>query len=500
MSRTSDRVSSPLMQAASEFGLGWLVVPTWALIGLEWLIRIMMIPVVMRKRSPQSAVAWLAVVYFMPLIGVFVYLLIGESHLGRIRLKRRQEAVDRVHELGGWRALEVASQAADVPEQHRDIERLAEQIGHMRALGGNHIDLIDDTNDFLDRLVDAIGNAERSAHLLYYIYSTDESGRRVSAALREAAARGVSCRLLVDGVGSKRFLNRDAPALRAAGVEIVAALPVNIFRALLWRIDLRNHRKIAVIDDRVAFTGSQNIINADYGAKRIGAWKDLSLRIVGPGAHHLQRVFLEDWSAERHGDPIDFAQETPPPEMAGGVSIQTAPSGPGDGGLSAFGDLLVACIHEAEEYIVMTTPYFVPTESVLSALRISSLRGVRVDLVMPRKGNHPLVNAAAGSYYDDLIAAGINVWLHTEGLLHAKTLSVDDSIALIGSGNFDIRSFSLNFELTQLLYGPEAAHELSGFHARCIDESEALDAEAWAKRGRLPRFRDNFARLLSPLL
>jgi len=479
----------------------WIHFGSTTYLVFEWLVRIVMIPVVMRKRTPQSSMAWLLVIFFEPLIGGVFYLLIGETHLGRSRQNRRIEAVSKIRRLRSLVALDAAVAAARVPEEQHDLARLVLAVGDMRALGGNTLELLDDTDGFLDRLVAAIDGANQTAHLEYYIYSSDESGRRVSEALGRAAERGVRCRLLVDGVGSKAFLRHGAGALRARGVAVTASLPVNLFRALLWRIDLRNHRKITVIDGRVAFAGSQNIINADYGSSRVGAWRDLSVRIEGPAVCQLQRVFLEDWAAERPGADLDVDIDEKPamPELVGNISVQSAPSGP-SAGAGAFGDLMTACISEAERHLVMTTPYFVPDESVMAALRVAALRGVEIDMIIPRKGDHPLVSAAARSYYDDLIAAGINVHLHTNGLLHAKTLRVDDSFVLIGSGNFDIRSFLLNFELMQLFFGAEAVRELALFHEHCLGESVPLDIEAWKARGRVARFRDNFARLLSPLL
>ena len=487
------------MPAAIASDITWLHYLTLSYITFEWVVRIVMIPVVMRKRSPQSAMAWLVVVFFEPSIGVVMYLLIGETHLGRARLKRRRKAIEKIDLMRPLVAMDAAIVAARVPQEQHDLARLTRKVGDMQALGGNTIELLDDTDGFLDRLVEAIDGAQFTAHLEYYIYSNDESGRRISEALKRAAKRGVRCRLLVDGVGSKVFLRKGARALRQAGVEVVPSLPVNLLRALLWRIDLRNHRKITVIDNRIAFAGSQNIINAYYGSRFVGAWRDLSVRIEGPAAFQLQRVFLEDWSAERPDADIYDSGAPMTPELVGNVSIQSAPSGP-DEGNAAFGDLLIACINEAEHRLVMTTPYFVPDEPVMAALRVASLRGIEIDLVIPKKGNHPLVNAAARAYFDELIAANINVHLHTNGLLHAKTLGVDDSFVLIGSGNFDIRSFTLNFELMQLFFGPEAVRELGLFHEHCFEESEPLDVEAWRQRGRFVRFRDNFAKLMSPLL
>jgi len=477
----------------------WVHIATWSYLVIEWAIRIVMIPVVMRKRSPQSAMAWLSVIFFLPTLGVLIYLLVGETHLGRYRLKRRDAAIEKIRALRPLVALDAAIVAARVPEEQHDLARLTREVGDMQALGGNAIELLDDTEGFLDRLVEAIDGAEHSAHLEYYIYSNDESGQRISEALVRASARGIKCKLLVDAAGSKPFLLKGAKELRSAGVEVTGALPVSLFRALLSRIDLRNHRKITVIDNKVAFTGSQNIINADYGSRFAGAWRDLSVRIEGPAAFQLQRVFLEDWTAERPDDDIATGGAPMTPELVGGVSIQSAPSGPGSGNTS-FGDLLMACINEAEHRLVMTTPYFVPDEPIMAALRVAALRGVEIDLVIPKKGNHPIVNAAARAYYDELIAANINVRLHTNGLLHAKTLAVDDSFVLIGSGNFDIRSFTLNFELMQLFFGAEAVRELGLFHEHCFSESEPLDVEAWKQRGRFVQFRDNFAKLWSPLL
>ena len=485
------------------------------LIAGEWLIRIGMTPVVVRKRAAAPALSWLALIYFIPWVGALLYLLIGEVDLGKRRSERHtQAAADLRARLDARHDPREGHEADEqlVRRAQRDIVVLCSRVGGSPVLGGNAVEPLADTEAFIDRLAGEIDGAESSVHLLYYIIGPSGSADRVLEALVRAAARGVECRVLADGVGSKPFLKRRAAGLRRAGVRVQPCLPVNPFRRVLARLDCRNHRKLAVIDGRAAYVGSHNLIEAAYGqtatpaAKiagsagvlRHGPWRDLSARLTGPAVAELQAVFLEDWRAET-GETLTADHLFPELPDAGATPAQVAPSGPA-GRPAAFRWLAVAALHEAESEVTITTPYMALDESTLRALQLTSMRGVDVRLVLPEKSNSPLAAAACRACYAELLDAGVRIFLHTEGLLHAKTMTVDDAFTLGGSGNLDMRSFLLNFELNTILYGRAAAAAVRDQQERYIAESRVLTAAEWGARPRWRHTIDRLAMLASPLL
>lgn len=464
----------------------------------EWVIRIGMTPIVVRERRSSNALAWLAAIYFIPWIGFLFYLLIGERRLGRRRRERYAEARRRVETPARMALQEPHVVHPTVPPEQDDLVLLCERLGGLPIVGGNTVNLFTDTAAFLDELVADIGRAEHHVHLLFYIFRDDDTGRRVADALCEAAQRGVRCRLLADSVGSKRFHRSMASRLRRAGVEVDEALPAGVLRRRLRRLDLRNHRKVAIIDGRVGYTGSQNIVNANYGDDRVGAWQDIMMRITGPAVLGLQIVFIEDWCAET-GIVLESDDLFPAPDTSGEIPVHIVPSGPSDPS-DTFHNVTIAAINEAQSRVILTTPYFIPDESLLLSLRIAVLRGVRVDLILPRRSDQRLVGAAAQAYYGALLNAGVHVHLHQEGLLHSKTLCVDEAFALVGSGNLDCRSFFLNFELSVLLYGSSITRELRSVQETYIRQSKPLTTQEWGKQWAAVNLSRNIAALFSPLL
>lgn len=464
-----------------------------------------MLPIIVsRQRSSTAALAWMVVVFFMPWLGSILYFMVGEIRLGKKRLKHYARHADSSVLRHGPRVLEPVI-APEVAAQARVVSRVAEHLGAMGALGGNHVEPIADTNDFISQLISRIDTAQRHAHLLFYIIRPDETGKRVCEALVRAASRGVECRVLADGAGSRPFLGEQADRLRASGVKVAAAFPVGLLRQRLHRVDLRNHRKLAVLDGAVAFTGSQNVVNADYGHKRIGAWQDLSLRIEGPAVAHLQAVFADDWHYQTGEDLdqaryFDGAAAAGAQELPGEVAVQVVPSGPHTSEGSVVRDLLLEALHASRDRVVITTPYFVPDETMMAALRLAGIRGVHVDLVIPKRTDSRIADLIARSRFEALLAAGVRVHQHRVGLLHAKTMSVDDSLAFIGSANFDVRSFFLNFELSVVLYGANAAARLRAAQRQYLNESTVLHASEWAHRPKSVRFAEDAASLFSPLM
>jgi cardiolipin synthase len=342
-----------------------------------------------------------------------------------------------------------------------------------------------------------IDRAKTHIHMLFYIFRNDDTGRRVASALKQAARRGVQCRLLLDAVGSWGALQSICNDLRRAGVEVYDDLPVGFLRRRASRIDLRNHRKIVVIDGITAYTGSQNIVDDNYGYKNL-VWYDLTARLNGPIVQELQTVFLEDWNFRTNRLP-DEKDVFPATEPSGAVPAQVLASGP-NYPVESYQRLVVAVLYSAHERVVITTPYFVPDEPFLQAMQVVAQRGVEMNVIVPLRTDHPLIDMAGHAYFEELLEAGVRIFAYGNGLLHAKTITVDDSIAFLGSSNFDIRSFSLNFEINLLLYGHEATERLRERQMEYLKNSHAIAFSDWQKRGSFKRTVNDVAKLFSPLL
>jgi cardiolipin synthase len=266
---------------------------------------------------------------------------------------------------------------------------------------------------------------------------------------------------------------------------------------MLARLDLRNHRKLAIVDGRVAYTGSQNIMRAEY-KPNVGEWRDLTVRLVGPTVSQLQSVFLDDWEFDT-GKSLDGPDYFPAPEAAASVAVQVVPSGPNHP-TRVLRDIAIEALHAARRQAVIITPYFVPDEALLVALRLAVVRGVRVHLIVPARRDIRLVDLAAQFLFEELLQQGVRIHLHQRGLLHVKAMTVDDEFAMLGTANFDICSFYLNFELNLLSYDAELNGRLRAYQTACIQESKELEWSEWQRRGAAQQWGPQFAKLVSPLL
>jgi cardiolipin synthase len=458
-----------------------------------------MLPLVVRRKSqPAVCLAWLTIIFLIPFVGLAAYLLIGEVRLGYRRTRRHAREVDIVGKVDRPDIQLRYIVQPQIEANQQVILHVATRLGGLPVLGGNSTELLTESHLLIDRLVKDIDEAQHHVHLLFYIFVADEVGSRVVTALERAQARGVRCRLLADDVGSRRFLRHMGPALSRQGIEVVPVLPVNPLRGLFSRFDLRNHRKLAVIDGKVAYTGSQNIVRPDYGKKGPGEWRDLMVRIVGPSVSQLQAVFLEDWEFET-GECIEKSDYFLPPRAHGTTVLQIVPSGPNHP-TRVLRDLVVESLHAARISVRIITPYFVPDEALLVALRLAVARGVRVDLIVPVRSDQFWVGLAGEYFIGELLDCGVHIHLHQHGLIHVKAMTVDQDFAMLGSANFDIRSFYLNFELNLLSYDLDLNGLLRFYLAACIQESKEIDPLAWRCRYRLRQWGAHFAKLLSPLL
>ncbi len=464
---------------------------------LEWVVRVGMLFVITgrRRRDPTADMAWLAVTFFQPFLGLTAFLLFGGNRISRGRAERRAALLKTLNRQDG-RVTEMALTLLDF--RHREVSELAKRLGGMPLVGGNSGRFMSSTSEVIDALIADIERARHHVHLQFYIWGVDATARRVMQALVEAERRGVQCRVMVDAVGSRGMLRRLARPMREAGIEVVAMLPVGIFRSLVARMDLRNHRKIAVIDGRIGYTGSQNIVDADYGKGGL-VWHDLMMRAEGPVVRELQTVFLSDWFLETGSLPEDdnfFPVEADAP---GVLAMQTLPSGPSYT-TENYQRMILHALHTAQSEVVITTPYFIPDEAFLQAMEVAILRGVRVRLAVPEKSDQILVGNASRAYYDQLLEIGVEILLYQGGLLHAKTMRVDSGFAFFGSSNFDIRSFQLNEELTIVLYGAEGVESLRQQQEAYLCQTRRLEPSEWAKRSVSERILQNLTKLFSPLL
>jgi len=466
----------------------------------EWVIRVVMVLVILRRGfEPAVALSWLLLIALLPGVGLVIYLMVGVRPLGFKRVARRQRFDDERGQITCVVRAPDTEQVLGLGPPQLNMIRQAQRISGNPIVTGSRVELLDDADALARRLVADIDAAGDHVHLLYYIYRPDEVGRPVADAVARAAARGLTCRVILDGSGSKKMLAHPLTRrMREAGAEVVAALPVSLWRRPLARMDVRNHRKIAVVDGRVAYAGSHNIVREDYGHPWAGKWVDLTARYTGPVVAQLQHVFVENWAFETDQVPRgDSLFPTLGP--TGDVTAQVVPTGPTEQSES-FRRVLIAALNAAQRRIVMTTPYLIPDDATLLALSMAADRGVRVEIVAPRRADQPLVHAAGRAYVDRLLDAGVRLYLFRKGVLHAKTVTVDDAFAMIGSANLDVRSFHINFELSTLLYGEVVTELLRAQQQRYIARSDPLDVEAWRRRPQWKRYVDRAAALLSPLL
>ncbi len=468
----------------------WLL-GSWLLL-LDWLIRLAALLWIPSRTTPGAARSWLLLVGFVPLLGLPLYLLFGHPWLSRQRVQRQAEASQVIREEQAlqpplrWTPLPDTATAEMVP--------LVERQGDFMPVHGNAVELLTDYDGSLQALLDDIDQARDRVHLLYYLMFDDGVGELIAQALQRAAARGVQCRLLLDAVGAKRGLRRYRHRLQAVDVDVRAMLPGGLRWRRSGRMDLRNHRKIAVIDNRVGYIGSQNLAQAEFVPGFPN--RELVARVRGPAVAHLEAVFASDWYMET-GQRLEVMMVEP--VCADDVPTQLLPSGPAYP-FSNARDAVNALIHLARRRIVLVTPYFVPDEATLSALRIAALSGVQVQLILSASNNQHLTAWAQEAYYDELLRAGVRIALYEPHFLHAKHLTVDDDIALVGSINLDIRSFALNAEIGMLCYAPSLVRQLIDIEADYLRQSRQLDLEAWRQRPAWRRSREGIARLADALM
>jgi cardiolipin synthase len=479
---------------------------TWWLVAVfifDLVIRIWAIIVIPRNRRPTAATAWLLAIYFIPFVGLLLFFLIGNPRLPRIRRRKQRQINEYIHDA--TENLEFGSLRPDAPAWFTSLVTMNRNLGAMPLAGDNTVTLIAEYQDSLDAMAEAVRAAQQYAHVEFYILQSDSATDNLFRAMEEACARGVTVRVLLDHWANrgKPFYKATLKRLDAMGAHWHLMLPVQPFKGKYQRPDLRNHRKLLVVDGTVAFMGSQNVTDSTYNLpkniRRGLHWVDLMVRLQGPVVASVNAVFLSDWYSETDEElsaEFDVENyETGP----GDLDAQVVPSGPGfdsENNLRLFLGLLYA----AERKIIIVSPYFVPDESLLLAVTTACQRGVHVELFVSEEGDQAIVYHAQRSYYEALLRAGVTIWMYRKPfILHSKSLTIDDETAVIGSSNMDMRSFGLNMEISLLVRGSEFADQMRAVEDRYRSLSRELTLEEWKQQPLRSTVLDNLARLTSAL-
>ncbi len=461
-------------------------------------------------REPASRIAWVLVILIFPVLGILAYLFLGETSIGRRRAERLCQTLARLPDPErvavppagtAWAAKPVT------PARYQHLFDLGQSITGFAPCRGNRGSLAADSDSAIAELVADIDAARQQVHLLFYIWLPDNNGTRVAQALMRAAGRGVICRAMADDLGS-RLLIRSVlwTQMAAVGVCLGRALPTgnpllgSLLGPLRGRVDLRNHRKLAIIDNRITWCGSQNCADPAFLIKaKYGPWVDILARFEGPIARQNQWLFASDWMATHEGDDLSGLPSEPWPASDAGCVAQAMGTGPTVRN-AAMPELFATLMFAARRDLTLTTPYYVPNESMQAALCACARRGVKTRIILPARNDSWVVAAASRSYYADLLEAGVEIYEFLGGLLHAKTITLDGEIALIGSANMDRRSFDLNFENNVMIQDETLTALIRQRQESYLAQSRPITQELVAVWPKWRQLWNNTIAMLGPVL
>jgi cardiolipin synthase len=453
-------------------------------------------------REPASRIAWIVMIIALPAIGMIAYLLLGETNIGRRRKRRIQEVLDTMPDITEAPGSDSPALRAHISERYAHLFRVGRSVNGFDPVGGNCGRLLEDSNTSIKSLVADIDAAKDHVHIIFYIWLPDENGLKVVEALKRAAARHVTCRVMADGLGSRIMIESEHwRGMRDARVLATTALPIGnpLLRPLLGRIDLRNHRKLVVIDDWITYCGSQNCADPEFRIKaKYAPWVDALIRFEGPIARQNQYLFASDWMAHDAEDIRELLRR-PLPSCEPGFVAQAIGTGPTVRN-SAMPEVFETLMYTARHELFITTPYYVPDEAMQTALCASAYRGVETTIILPARNDSFIVQAASRSYYADLLEAGVRIFEFEGGLLHTKSLTLDGEITLIGSANMDRRSFDLNYENNILLCDRALTAEMRVRQDAYLAQSHEVTTDMVAQWPITRRLWNNAIAMLGPVL
>lgn len=496
-----------------------LAIATTAFVIVEYIVKVVAIGVVPTNRKPSSSTAWLLLILFVPLVGVPLFLIIGSPYVGGRRARIQAQANLLLAE--GTERVPRVPESATVSEPLAAVVELSRVLTALPMVTGVNHGVLTDYRESIDRMTDLVESATESVHVEIYIMARDETTEGFFRALEAAAARGVQVRVLLDHIGSRKYagFRRMLARMTEAGIEWHLMLPFLPLERRMRRIDLRNHRKLLVVDGVRAVMGSQNMIEAHYGSpKNLAAgrlWHDITVELSGEIVSSLEAVFAVDWYTES-GEYIEVhayrgAHDATHPrllpsvhEAAGEIggpvnAVQLVPSGPGfrtEPNLRVFTSLM----YLAKRRLAIVSPYFVPDESLLAAITTAAQRGVDVELYVSEAADQFMVDRAQSSYYATLLDAGVRILRYpAPAVLHTKCFLVDDECAVLGSSNMDMRSFGLNYEISLLATGGDLVTQVRDLIDGYAAQSTELDLESWGSRSLARRYTESAMRLTSAL-
>ncbi len=453
-------------------------------------------------REPASRIAWVAVIAAVPVIGMLAYLLLGETNIGKQRVARMKQVIAGLPPMAEVTAGHQDCAAPQIPERYQHLFATGKSINGFDPVGGNSGSLMEDSNAAIDSMVADIDAATDHVHLTFYIWLTDHNGMKMVEALKRAAARGVTCRAMADNLGSRALIRSPHwKAMQDAGVRVAVALPIGnlLLKPLHGRLDLRNHRKILVIDNRITYCGSQNCADPEFRVKaRYAPWVDAMIRFEGPVVRQNQYLFASDWMSYA-AENIDALLRQPVAAPQSGFPALVVGTGPTFRN-SAMPEMFESLFYGARQELTISTPYYVPDESMQNALCAAAWRGVKTTIIFPARNDSWIVGGASRSYYAELLEAGVAIHEYVGGLLHTKSLTLDGEITLIGSANMDRRSFDLNYENNILFYDPALTADVRARQQQYLARSNPVTremVEAWPMPKRL---WNNTLATLGPIL
>src|SRR5436190_2793248 len=460
--------------------------------------------VIYETSSATKTMAYLLLILFLPVAGIIFYILFG-INFWKTKLYSRKSMDDDKMLNRLKKEMEVYTKETISPldlsiENNRELAVMVEKELRSPLTRRNKVKLLINGEEKFPEVLEAIRDAKHHIHIEYYIYEQDEIGKQILELLIAKANEGVKVRFIYDDFGSPTIKKKTEERMRKAGIEIYPFQKVH-FYLLANRLNYRNHRKIIVIDGEIGFTGGINVSDKyiNNGSHKL-FWRDTHLRIDGPGVFYLQYLFLADWNfcSGRTLEPekLYFAVPT---NTKDDCFLQVAASGPDSVQPSILFSLLQA-IYLARKEILITTPYFIPGDSILEALRIAALSGLSVKLLVPGVADSRLVNAASKSYYEDLLCAGVDIYMYQKGFVHAKTLVADGNLSIIGTANMDHRSFELNFEVNVILYDRKFSEQLRTVFFKDLEDAEKIEKDAWCQRPAYRQLPERIARLFSHVL
>jgi cardiolipin synthase len=472
---------------------------------IDLIIRIAALIIIPRDRKPSVAMAWLLAIFLIPYVGVAIYFLVGSSKLPKARRRKQVQINETI--AASVASMQLHTEPDAWPAWFRSIVTMNQDLGAFPALGGNAAHLIGDYEQSVAAMTAEIDTATTYVHVQFYIVSFDKTTKDFFRALEDAVKRGVTVRVLLDHIASVRTADhkRTFAELDRIGAEWSFMLPVQPLKGKYQRPDLRNHRKLVVVDGRAAFMGSQNLIDRSYNSKknlkRGLKWQELMTRVTGPIVSEINAIFIGDWYCET--DVVLQLEEAPidtiAPVASSALECQLVPSGPGyetENNLRLF----LALLYSAQEKVIITSPYFVPDDAMIVAITSAKQRGLDVQLFVSEIGDQGPVFHAQRSYYEVLLKAGVQIWRYPAPfILHAKHLSIDEDVAVIGSSNMDIRSFSLDLEISLMVRSPEFVAEMRAVEAEYRAISKELTLDEWKREPAKSTFLDGLARLTSSL-